>query len=71
MPMFLEFSGFFTKRSTDALTELQFCSGSGRIYIGEAFSAKVFHLCEEFLKVCDTTGKFFYRGGFSPQAGLF
>jgi hypothetical protein len=70
MPVFLELRGFLAKRSTDALTELQLCPGSSRIEIGEAFSAKVFHLREKFLKVSDTTSEFFYRGGFDPQAGL-
>lgn len=64
VPMFLEFRGLFTKRATDAFTELQLCSGPGGVEVREAFSAKVFHLCEEFLKVSDTAGEFFYRGGF-------
>jgi hypothetical protein len=42
--MLLEFRGFLAKRAANALTELQLCSGPGRVEIGEAFSAKVFHL---------------------------
>ena len=71
VPMLLEFTGFLAKRAANALAELQLCSRPGRVKIGKAFSAKVFHLCEKFLKVCDTTGEFFYRGGFGPQTGLF
>ena len=29
--MFLEFRGFFPKRATDTLTELQLCSGPGSV----------------------------------------
>jgi hypothetical protein len=43
-PMLLEFRGFLAKRAANALTELRLCSGPGRVEIGEAFSAKVFHL---------------------------
>ena len=71
VPMLLEFRGLLAKRAANALTELQLCSGPGRVEIGEAFSAKVFHLCEEFLELSDATGEFFNRGSFGPRAGLF
>ncbi|MEP6960390.1 MAG: hypothetical protein ABI980_16815 [Nitrospirota bacterium] len=71
MPVLLEFRGFLAKGATNALTKLQFCSGPGRVEIGEAFSAKVFHLRKEFLKVSDTTSELFNRGSFGSQAGLF
>jgi hypothetical protein len=69
--MLLEFRGFLAKRAANALTELQLCSGPARIEIGEAFSAKVFHLREEFLELSDATGKLFNRGGFGARADLF
>lgn len=69
--MLLEFQGLFAKRAVNALTELQLCSGPGRVDIGEAFSAKVFHLCEEFLELSDATGELFNRGSFGPRTGLF
>lgn len=56
VPMLLEFRGLFAKRAANALTELQLCSGPARVEIGEAFSAKVFHLCEEFPELPDATG---------------
>ena len=71
VPMLLEFRGLLAKRAANALTELQLCSGPGRVEIGEAFSAKVSHLCEEFLEISDATGELFNRGSFGPQAGLF
>jgi hypothetical protein len=71
VPMLLEFRGFFAKRAANALTELQLCSGPARIEIGEAFSAKVFHLCEKFLELPDATGEIFNRGGFGARADLF
>ena len=71
VPMRLELMGLFAKRAANALSELQLSSGPGRVEIGEAFSAKVFHLCEEFLEVSDTTGELFNRGGFGARAGLF
>ena len=71
MPMFLEFRGLLAKRTANALTELQLCSGPARVEIGEAFSAKVFHLCEEFLELSDATGELFNRGSFGSRAGLF
>ena len=71
VPMLLEFRGLFAKRATNALTELQLRSGSARVEVGKAFSAKVFHLCEEFLEVSDATGELFNRGSFGPRAGLF
>jgi hypothetical protein len=69
--MLLEFLGLFTERAANALTELQLCSGPGRIEIREALSAKVFHLCEEFLELSDATGELFNRGSFGPRARLF
>jgi hypothetical protein len=71
LPMLLEFRGLFTKRAAKALTELQLCSGPSRVEIGEAFSAKVFHLCEEFLELSGATGKLFNRGGFGARTELF
>ncbi len=71
VPMLLEFRGFLAKREANALTELQLCSGPARVEIGEAFSAKVFHLCEEFLELSDATGELSNRGSFGPQARLF
>jgi hypothetical protein len=71
VPVLLEFRGFFTKGSTDTLTKLQLCSGPGRVEIGEAFSAKVLHLREEFLEVSNSTSELFYRGSFGPHARLF
>ncbi len=71
MPMLLKLRGLFAKRAANALAELQLCSGLGRVEIGEAFSAKVFHLCEEFLEISDATGELFNRGSFGPRAGLF
>ena len=71
LPMFLELGGLLAKRTTNTLTKLQLCSGPRRVKIGEAFSTKVFHLREEFLKVSDAAGELFCRGGFGPQAGLF
>jgi hypothetical protein len=68
MAMLLELGGFLTKCAANALAELQLCSGSSRVEIGEAFSAKVFDLCEEFLEVSDTTGELFNRSGFGPCA---
>jgi hypothetical protein len=71
VPVLLEFRGFLAKRAANALTELQLCSGPARIEIGETFSAKVFHLCEEFLELSGATGELFNRGGFGARAGLF
>jgi hypothetical protein len=62
--MLLEFRGFLAKRAANALTELQLCSRLSRVKIREALSSKVFHLCEEFLEISDTTGELFNRGGF-------
>jgi hypothetical protein len=66
VPMLLEFRGLFAKRAANALAELQLRSGPGRVEIGEAFSAKVFHLREEFLELPDATGELFNRGSFGP-----
>jgi hypothetical protein len=71
VPMLLEFRGFVAKRAANALTELQLCSGPARVEIGEAFSAKVFHLCEELLEHSGATGELFNRGGFGARAELF
>jgi hypothetical protein len=71
VPMFLEFRGLFAKRAANALAELQLCSGPGRVEIGEAFSAKVLHLGEEFLEHSDAMGELFNRGGFGPRARWF
>ncbi len=71
VPMLLEFRGLLTKRAANALTELQLCSGPGRVEIGEAFSAKIFHLCEEFLELTDATTELFNRGSFGPRARRF
>lgn len=62
--MLLEFRGFLTKRAANALTNLQLCSGSGRIEIGEALSAKIFHLGEKLLEFSGSTGEFVNRGSF-------
>ena len=70
-PMLLEFRRFLAKCAANALTELQLRSGPGRVEIGEAFSTKVFHLCEELLELSDATGELFNRGGFGTRAGLF
>jgi hypothetical protein len=70
-PMHLKFRGLFSKRAAKALADLQLCSGPGRVEIGEAFSAKVFHLREEFLELSDATGGLFNRGSFGLRAGLF
>ena len=66
VPMLLELRGLLAKRAANALAELQLCSGPGRVEIGEAFSAKVFHLREEFLELPDATGELFNRGSFGP-----
>jgi hypothetical protein len=71
VPMLLEFRGLLAKRAANAFAELQLCSGPGRVEIREAFSAKVFHLCEEFMEISDATGEFFNRGSFGARAGLF
>ena len=71
VPMLLEFRGLFAKRAANALAELQLCSGPGRVEIREAFSAKVFHLCEEFMELSGATGEIFNRGSFGPHARLF
>lgn len=71
VPMLLEFRGLLTKRAANALTKLQLCSGPGRVEIGEAFSAKVFYLCKEFLKLSDATAELFNRGCFGPRPRRF
>ena len=71
VPMLLEFTGFLAKRAANALAELQLCSRPGRVEIGKAFSAKVFHLCEKFLEVSDAPGELFDRGSFGPRSRRF
>ena len=71
VPMLLEFMGPLAKRAANALTELQLSSGPGCVEIGEAFSAKVFHLCEKFMEHSGATGEIFNRGSFGPHARLF
>jgi hypothetical protein len=71
MAMLLELGGFLAKRTANALAELQLCSGSSRVEIGEAFSAQVFHLCEKLLEVSNAAGKLFNCGGFGPHARRF
>ena len=71
VPILLVFRGLFTERAANALTELQLCSRLARVEIREAFSAKVFHLREEFLELPDATGELFNRGSFGPRAGRF
>ncbi|MBU6431733.1 MAG: hypothetical protein KGS09_18385 [Nitrospirae bacterium] len=71
VPMLLEFRGLLAKRAANALAELQLCSGPGRVEIGEALSANVFHLREEFLELSNATGELFNRGSFGARAGLF
>jgi hypothetical protein len=71
VPMLLELRGLLAKRAANALAELQLCSGPSRIEIGEAFSAKVFHLGEEFLELADSASQLFNGGSFGPGAGLF
>ena len=67
----LEFWRFLAKRAANTLTELQLCSGPGRVEIGEAFLAKVFYLREEFPECSDATGELFNRSSFGTGAGLF
>ena len=71
MTMFLELRRFLAKRAANTFAELQLCSCPGRVEIGKAFSAQVFHLCEKFLEVSNTAGEFFNRGGFGPHARRF
>ena len=71
VPMLLKFRRLFAKRAANALAELQLCSGPGRVEIGEAFPAKVFHLREDFLELSDATGELFNPGSFGPRARLF
>ena len=71
VPMLLEFMRPLAKREANALTELQLSSGPGRVEIGEAFSAKVFQLCEELMELSGVTGELFNRDSFGPHARLF
>jgi hypothetical protein len=67
VPMRLVFRGLLAKRAADALTQLQLCSCYCRVEIREAFSAKIFHLREEFLEISSATGELFNRGGFGAR----
>jgi len=69
--MLLEFWRFFTERASNAFTELQLDPRPGRIEIRKAFSAKIFHLCEEFMELAGATGELFDRGSFRPCARRF
>ena len=71
MTMLLEFRGSLTKRATNAFTKLQLCPSPGRVKIRETLSAKVFHLCEEFLELLSATSELFNRGRFGPRARRF
>jgi hypothetical protein len=71
VPVLLEFLGLLAKCASNAFAELQLCSGPSCIEIGETFSAKVFHLGEEFLELADAASKVFDRGGFGSGAGVF
>ena len=71
MTMFLEFRGSLTKCAANAFTELQLCSGPACVKIRKALSAKVFHLCEEFLEFSNATREFFNRGNLGPHARRF
>jgi hypothetical protein len=64
MTMLLEFRGSLTKRAANAFTKLQLCPSPGRVKIRETLSAKVFHLCEEFLELLGATSELFNRGRF-------
>lgn len=44
LPVLLKLRRFLAKYAADALAELQLCSRPRRVEIGEAFSAKIFHL---------------------------
>ena len=69
MPVLLKLRRFFAKYAANALAELQLCSRPGRVEIGEAFSANIFHLGEEFLELSDATGQLFERESFGPRTG--
>jgi len=69
--MLLEFWRSLTERASNAFTELQFYPSPGRIEIREAFSAKIFHLCEEFLELSGATGELFDHGSLRPRARRF
>ncbi|MEO5864991.1 MAG: hypothetical protein ABIQ79_08150 [Nitrospiraceae bacterium] len=71
VPMLLEFRGFLAKRAADALAELHLCSRPSCVEIGEAFSAKVSHLCKKLLELSRATSTLFNRGSFRPHAGWF
>ena len=67
VPMLLIFRGLLAKRAADALTELRLGSCYCRVEIWEAFSAKIFHLREEFMEISGATGELFNRGGFGAR----
>jgi hypothetical protein len=67
----LEFWRFFAKRAADTFAKLQLCPSPGRVEIRKPFSAYIFHLCEKFLKLSDTTGEVINRDSFRPPAGKF
>ncbi|HSQ52509.1 MAG TPA: hypothetical protein VLL94_14755 [Nitrospiraceae bacterium] len=69
--MLLEFWRFLTERASNAFTELRLYPSPGRIEIRKAFSAKIFHLCEEFMELSGATGELFDRGSFRPRARRF
>ena len=68
--MLLEFLGFLTKCAADTFTELQINSGPARVEIGEALSAQVFYLREEFLELSCATGEIVNHGDFGASASL-
>jgi len=67
----LEFWRFLAKRAANTFAKLQLCPSPGRVKIREPFSAYIFHLCEKFLELTDTTGEVFNRDSFRPPAGEF
>jgi hypothetical protein len=69
--MLLEFRRLLAKRTADALTELQLCSGYCCLDIRETFPAKVLHLRKEFLEIPGATGELFNRGGLGANSELF
>jgi hypothetical protein len=68
--MLLEFLRFLTKCAANTFTELQINSGLARVEIGEAFSAQVFYLREEFLELSCATGEIVNHGDFGTRSEL-
>lgn len=68
--MLLEFLGFLTKCTANTLTKLQINSGPACVEIGEAFSAQVFYLREEFLELSCATGEIVNHGDFGARSEL-